>query len=184
MTNNVSLDRSLDGELDKILRAAIARVRVSIDTAQRLLASNFYGPAYVWAVRSVEVYLKEVILLPLFLETHYGDWRKARRSVRRLFGPGNWSRAIQKIEREYGPLDPMLTEDNENVWAVWKQVVVGMRGETVHGLVDPERSETEMVIKWAGMMTEQLSMRLIAARRHPLSDIFLQAIDQARKESS
>jgi len=184
MANSVSLDRALDGELDKIIRAAFARVRTSLDTARGLLASNFCGPAYVWAVRSVEVYLKEVVLLPLFLETNDGDWVKARKSIRRLFGSGNWSGAIKKIEQEYGPFKPMLTEDNENVWDAWKQTIVGRRGNAVHGLIDPERSETEMVIMWAGMMTEQLSMRLAAAGKHPLSDMVLQAIDRARGESS
>ena len=184
MMGSVSLDRSLNGELDKIIRAAFAQVRTSLDTARSLLASNFYGPAYVWAVRSVEVYLKEVVLLPLFLETNDGDWVRARKSIRKLFSSGNWSRAIKKIEEEYGPFDPMLTEDNKNVWDIWKQTIVGRRGDTVHGLVDTQRSETEIVVKWAEMMTEQLSMRLIAAGRHPLSDMILQVIDRARGESS
>ena len=184
MMGSVSLDRSLNGELDKIIRAAFAQVRTSLDTARSLLASNFYGPAYVWAVRSVEVYLKEVVLLPLFLETNDGDWVRARKSIRKLFRSGKWNEASKEINQAYGPLDSMLTENNDNVWDIWKQTIVGRRGDTVHGLVDTERSETEIVVKWAEMMTEQLSMRLVAAGKHPLSDMFLQLIDHARKELS
>ena len=68
-----------------------------------------------------------------------GRWKR----VRDAFEAGKWNRALRLIEKSYGPLDPMLTETGEEVWAVWKRVVVRYRGDIVHGIIDPSANEAE-----------------------------------------
>jgi hypothetical protein len=62
----MELDRSPRGFLDVTVQAAVRRCRESAGEARRLLEGGFPGPAYVWAVRSVEVFVKEVMLLRVF----------------------------------------------------------------------------------------------------------------------
>ena len=64
----MELDRSPGRILDVLIQTAIRRARSSIDQAHELVDAGFPGPAYVWAVRSIEIFVKEVMLLPLFLE--------------------------------------------------------------------------------------------------------------------
>jgi hypothetical protein len=176
------VDRSIDGRLDRLLRTAIIRARASLTFARRLLAANFPGPAYVWAVRSIEIFVKELMLLPLFLEQTDGDWNTAWIRVRDTFGAGKWNRTVRVIEESYGPLDPMLTETGEEVWSLWKSVIVRYRGDIVHGMADPPADEAEQVVAWADQLITQLTLRLIVAGKHPLHDLFVNAIDAARAE--
>jgi hypothetical protein len=110
--NRVSLDRTRGRQLDIIIQAAIRRSGQSRDTAKALLAGHFAGPAYVWAVRAIEMYVKEVMLLPLYLEASGGDWDQSWKSIRETFSSGKWNRALRAVEETYGPLDAMKTEDN------------------------------------------------------------------------
>jgi hypothetical protein len=145
------LDRSPGGYLDEILKAAVRRSRGAAAEAHRLLEAGFPGPAYVWAVRSIEVFVKEVMLLPLVLEEidlgADDHWEQAWKRVRELFGNGRWDLALRKVEEAYGNLDPMETDDGKDVWSVWKSRVVSRRGEIVHGFPsgagDPSLPEAE-----------------------------------------
>jgi hypothetical protein len=186
----MQLDKSPGKVFDVILKAAVLKSRVSIDQANRLLEDGFPGPAYVWAVRSVEIFVKEVMLLPLFLEEVPEDkdwdkvWNRARKRVERTFGSDNWEKAIAKVDEVYGPLDPMLTTEGENVWDVWRTVVIRRRGDTVHGkpvAQEVDADEAMVVVGWAEQTMTQLTLRLIAARKHPLSDLFVVAMEQARE---
>lgn len=176
------LDRSIGGRLDSLLRTASVRAHASLAVARGLLATDFAGPAYVWAVRSIEIFVKELMLLPLFLEQTNGDWDTAWKRVRATFKAGRWNPALRLIDAAYGPLDPMLTETGEDVWAVWKRVIVGYRGEIVHGVVEPSADETAQVVEWADQLMRQLTLRLIVAGKHPLHDLFVNAIETARSE--
>ena len=176
----MTLDRSLGGRLDSVVRAAIARSKLSLAEARALHDASFPNAAYVWAVRSVEIYIKEVMLLPLFLERREGDWRRAWRDTRDNFRSGNWRRAIRLVDEVYGPLDPMLTEDGTDVWDVWNKVVVGRRGDIVHGIAEASEEEAAAVLQWVEQMMVQLPLRLIVARKHPLHDFFMAALESAR----
>jgi hypothetical protein len=139
----------------------------------------------VWAVRSIEIFVKEVMLLPLFLEEAGGEWEEewpqAWKKGRDTFSSGKWNRALRLIDTSYGPLDPMLTDDNRDVWEVWKSTVVSRRGDIVHGFgFDPSPSDAEAVVLWANQMMDQLTLRLIVAKKHPLHDPFVAAIETAR----
>jgi hypothetical protein len=177
----MTLDRAGGGQLDQIIQAAIRRSRASAEDARGLLDAQLPGPAYVWAVRSVEIYVKEVMLLPLFLAKSDGDWDGSWRRVRETFRSGKWNRALRTIDESYGPLATMTTDDDRDVWDVWKSVVTNYRGEIVHGFRDPTIPEAEIVVAWANQMIGQLSMRLIAAGKHPLADLFKGALQEAQK---
>ena len=175
------LDRSLGGQLDMTIRNAIARSLASLEVARRLLSQGLAGPAYVWAVRSVEIYVKEVMLLPLYLEELEGDWTRARKKVRKTFGSSNWGKAIALVDSSFGPLDPMRTEEGQDVWEVWQSIVIRRRGEIVHGRDDPSVEDAATVVLWAGRMMEQLPLRLIVAQKHPLHDFFVAIIEKGRE---
>lgn len=183
-SGEMTVDRSLGGRLDGLVRTATAYSKSSLAEAQALLEAGFPSPSYVWAVRSVEIYLKEVMLLPLFLEQHDGDWRRAWRSIRNTFGSGNWRRAIREVDSAYGPLDPLLTEDGADVWDVWSTVVVGRRGDIAHGIAEASADEAASVLQWAEQMLIQLPLRLIVARKHPLHDFFTATLEAARSALS
>ena len=60
----MELNRAPGGFWDAIIRIAIKMSRDSAEEARQLLAAGFPGPAYVCAARSIEIFVKEVILLP------------------------------------------------------------------------------------------------------------------------
>jgi len=71
------------------------------------------------------MYVKEVTLLPLFLEASGGDWDQSWKSIRDTFSSGKWNRGQRAVEETYGPPDVMKTEDNRDVWEVWRYSFVG-----------------------------------------------------------
>ncbi len=179
MAERVDLDRSPGSQLEQIVQTAIGRSRASLNEAQRLRDGGFAGPAMVWAVRSVEIFTKEVMLLPHFLEVTHGDWKLSWRKVRRLFDDGNWKVVLTTVDDAFGPLEPMLTDDGKNVLDIWRTTVAGRRGSVVHGGSDSTPEEASLLVQWAEMMMTQLTLRLIHARKHPLADFFGHAIKTA-----
>jgi hypothetical protein len=184
----MDLDRRPGCFFDVTLRIAIKRSRDSAAEARRLLEAGFPSPAYVWAVRSVEIFVKEVMLLPLFLIEIEGKpdefdrvWGEARQRISDTFGSGRWDSALRKVDKAFGPLAPMRTDDGKEVWSEWKSKVVPRRGNTVHGRPtgdgDPSAAEAALVVQWADQMMDQLTLRLIATGTHPLHDLFVAAFD-------
>ncbi len=186
----MELDRRPGCFFDVTLRAAIRRSRDSAAEARRLLEAGFPGPAYVWAVRSIEIFVKEVMLLPLFLIEIEGTpdefdrvWDEAWQRIRDSFGSGRWDGALRKVDEAFGPLAPMRTDDGKDVWSEWKSRVVPRRGDTVHGRPtengDPSPAEAAHVVHWADQMMDQLTLRLVATGTHPLHDLFVAVFDSA-----
>ncbi|MHB1209962.1 MAG: hypothetical protein ACYC1I_09695 [Acidimicrobiales bacterium] len=178
-----SSDRTIGGELDMIIRTAISRSRRSLSLAEEMSAAGFHTSAFVWAVRSIEIFVKEVMLLPYFFEQTGGDFGASFKKAQKGLGASSWGRAMQIVDEQYGPLDPMVTDDGNEVWTEWKAKVVRRRGDFVHGVADAEQAEAELAITWAEMMMTQLTLRLIAAKRHPLHDLFVAVLisSQAQK---
>ena len=176
------VDRTPGGHLDSVIKISIRRAHNSADTAKKLLGAQLPGPAYVWAVRSIEIFVKEVMLLPVYLESSDGDWQNSWTKVRQLFDSGKWDRALREVENTYGRLTPMLTEDGKDVWQVWKSVVVGYRGDIVHGRAEPSQEDARVVVAWVEQMMLQLTMRLIADTTHPMHDLFVAGLDAARSQ--
>jgi len=153
----MELDRRPGCFFDVTLRAAIRRSRDSAAEDRRLPHAGFPGPAYVWAVRPIEIFVKEVMLLPVFLIEIEGTpgepdrvWDEAWQQIRKSFGSGRWNGALRKVEEAFGPLVPMRTDDGKDVWREWKSRVVPRRGVTVHGRLteigDPSSAETAHVV--------------------------------------
>ena len=56
--------------------------------------------------------------------------------------------------------------------------VIPRRGDIVHGWVEaPSTEETALVLLWAKQLMDQLRLRLIAAGKHPLHDLFVAALE-------
>jgi hypothetical protein len=119
------------------------------------------------------------MLLPLFLDLHDGDWTLAWSEVRRTFKSGRWGLAVRIIDQTFGPLVPMMTENNQNVWTVWNRIVVPLRGNVVHGVAEATSEEAATILAWADQMMLQLSLRLITAAKHPLHSFFVAALEEA-----
>jgi hypothetical protein len=186
----MELDRRPGCFFDVTVRVAIRRSRDSAAEARRLLDAGFPSPAYVWAVRSIEIFVKEVMLLPLFLIEIDGNpdefdrvWVEAWKRITNSFGSGRWDGALRKVEKAFGPLAPMRTDDDKDVWSEWRSKVVPRRANTVHGrpteIGDPSFAEAAQVVLWADQMMDQLTLRLIATGTHPLHDLFVAAFDSA-----
>jgi hypothetical protein len=150
------------------LTVAMDRSFDSLQTARRLRAAGFNGPAYVWAVRSVEIFVREFALLPAFISSGL-SFNQAYKKARSVLGGGNWVRAMARVVTEYGPIDPMLTTDDEDAWAVWGRQAPEVRGELVHGSAKGDASDAEVdsVIEWAEMLRQQLGIRLMLRPNHP-----------------
>ena len=167
--------------LNGVLTVAMGRCVTSLDTARQLTAAGFNGPAYVWAVRSVEIFMREFALLPYFLSSGRAfdeAWKKARRA---FGGGGDWNQAMATVENACGEIDEMLTTDDEDAWAMWKRHIPQRRGECVHGraLSDPSDSEVEHVIEWARMLVQQLGLRLMTKPNHPASIVITEFMRRA-----
>ena len=57
---------------------------------------------------------------------------------------------------------------------------MGKRGDIVHGVDEASTQEAELVVQWADQMLTQLKLRLIVAKKHPLHDVFISILEQAR----
>ena len=171
--------------MDRLIRGASRRASQSADEAQRLLGVGSAGPAYVWAVRSLEIFVKETMLLPLLLERSNENalddaWPHVWAQLRDTFRSGKWDRALRLVGQAYGPLAPMMTDSGEDVWSVWKNRVIPRRGDIAHGWVEaPSFEETALVLLWAKQLMDQLRLRLIAGGKHPLHDLFVAALEPA-----
>src|SRR2546430_13288952 len=86
-----------------------ARAQRSLSLSRNLLAADAPGPAFVWAVRAVEIFVRECLLFPHYYE-QAGDDRSAFRKAAKVFGSGEWTRSLAVATEAYGPLDAPLTE--------------------------------------------------------------------------
>jgi HEPN domain-containing protein len=93
MNANPSVDEAeFPLELGAFLNFAWDRANRSLDEAKRLREHGSYGPALVWAVRAGEIFTREFLLTPLFLDEKH-DVPDALRRARKVFGSGNWIKA-------------------------------------------------------------------------------------------
>lgn len=166
--------------LDQLLEVAHRRALLSLEAARELQSEGFADPAFVWAVRSVEIFTKEWMLAPAYM-THEGlDLSRAMKRASRKFGSSNWQAAFHEIERLCGPIDPMLTEANADAWLHWQKRAVTQRGDIVHGRpassATPE--EVSSVIAYAGQLIDQLTLRMLTTDRHPAGSRFRSALQR------
>lgn len=154
--------------LRQLMKVATTRSTDSLDAARLLHKQGFYDQAFVWAVRAVEIFMREFVLAPIYAETR--GWKKGLRKAGKTFGHGRWQPALLEVERLVGPLDEMLTESGENAYRHWEKRIVGQRGDIVHGLhgADATADETSIAIEFAEQLILQIKLRLIVSKTHPL----------------
>jgi hypothetical protein len=162
------------------MRAAWARAGATRAEARRLNELGHHAVAYVWAVRSAEILLRDFVLAPHFIELG-DDWDKAMRRGSSELGSSNWKGAFSKAEEWYGPFDTPMTEGDENAWAVWTSRVVRRRGDLVHGspVHEPDREEARDAIAFSERMATWYAQRLTTSERHPAGKAFREVLERS-----
>lgn len=155
------------------------RAAVSLNESRRLAKLGFTDPAFVWAVRAVEIFVRECLLFPLYYE-ELGDLGAAHKRACNVFGSGNWARALDVASKFYGPFDQPLTDADEDAWAHWRRVAVGNRGEVVHGRSTVSREEVEWVQSYGERFMSWWAQRLFVADRGPLRGVLIELIEEIR----
>src|SRR5262245_11148139 len=103
------------------------RAIVALEEARRLNVEGHPGPAFVWAVRAAEIFMRDFVLAPHFMLKGL-PWRKAWQKGSQVLGTSNWAKAFAKADEWYGPFDEPLTTDSRNAWKVWTKEAVLARG--------------------------------------------------------
>jgi hypothetical protein len=163
---------------EEFLKVASRRSGDSIQVARELLEMGYPSPAFVWAVRAVEIFYKEFLLAPYYYD---GDWARAVRKANKLFGSSNWDKAIAKVDEVFGPLDKMVTEVGNDALDVWIKQIVRIRGDIVHGRMNAESETAQLAVGYADQLITQLKLRVVVTRKHPFSEVFMGIIEQGRK---
>lgn len=159
--------------IQDLLNAAHGRAKRSLEEAEGLLGSGFPSPALVWAVRSVEIFIKEFVLAPAYLQHTDDDWMKALQKAGKKFGNSNWSGAYKEIERLCGPLDSMTTDTGEDAWTHWEKNAVWLRGSVIHGdfrsgADNATAEEATWAVQYAHQIFTQLTARILVTQKHPV----------------
>jgi len=157
------------------------RALAALEEARRLHDAEFHGPAYVWAVRAAEVFMRDFVLAPRFMLE--GDpWRKAWAKGSNVLGSSNWAKAFKSADRWYGPFDEPLTTDDRNAWKAWTKGAIIARGHVVHGhaIHPPTSDEAAGAIAFVDRLISWWTQRLITSDRHPAGQEFRDALDAAR----
>lgn len=166
----------------EFLPLAIKHTTESLETAKSLYAAGFSSPAFVWAVRSAEIFFREALLFPLEYE-RTGDVAEAFAATRELFGSGKWERSLRRVRESYGLTGTdhdALLESGEEAWGYWRREGVAVRGDVVHGRAEAERERAEWAIAFVERMRTWLTLRVITADDGPFAGLFIDIIEQAR----
>ncbi len=135
----------------------------------------------MWAVRSAEMLMREVLLMPHFM-AQGKSWDAARHHAIEVMGGSaqRWRRAFDLMADWYN-LDPALTEDNADAWAVWRTDLVRRRGDLVHGRMVPDATAAEAAeaINFVWQMVRWYAMRLMG-KDHPVGVQLREMLDGAR----
>lgn len=155
-------------------RATIARgfwakgmdvVHESLDTAARLREAGFPSAAYVWAVRSVEIFFRQCVALCSYYDEGE-DVLAAIDRATKFVGNGNWSRVWSLVDSLVEEIP--LTDTDEDAWAHWKRHAVSTRGDVVHGRREVGDADAQWAIQYAERIVSWVTQRLAVADRGPL----------------
>jgi hypothetical protein len=166
----------------ELLPLAIKHTTESLETAKSLYAAGFSSPAFVWAVRSAEIFFREALLFPLEYE-RTGDVAEAFAATRELFGSGKWERSLRRVRASYGLTGPdhdALLESGEDAWGYWRHIGVDVRGDAVHGRVEAEPERAEWAIAFVEQMRTWFTIRVMTAEEGPFAGLFIDMIEQVR----
>lgn len=158
------------------LKTATSRASRTRAEAHALLEAGFPCPALVWAVRGAEVFMRDFVLAPHFMEEG-DDWSTAMQKgsdVLENAGKRGWRKAFAAAEAWWGPFDEPLTGENDHAWEFWKEHVVARRGDIVHGraVADVDEEEAREVLAFVERMATWYPQRFLTSGKHPLSHEF------------
>jgi hypothetical protein len=171
------------------LRAAVSRAARSRAEAHGLLNAGYPGPALVWAVRAAELFMRDFVLAPHYMDEGL-DWAGSMKRGSDLLGnagQSGWRKALAAAEDWWGPFDEPLTEAGDNAWEFWNDHVVRRRGDIVHGrpVTDVTAEEAREVLAFVDRMSTWYPQRFLTSTTHPISREFRAIlrglVDDARK---
>jgi HEPN domain-containing protein len=166
------------------LPLAIENTRRSLESAQRLLDAGFSSPAFVWAIRSAEIFIREALLFPLEFEAT-GDVRASFSKVRGFHRSDQWSRSIARIREAYGlrgAHDTALTESGEDLFGAWSRDFVRPRAEVVHGRAEVDEAMARAAIAFTDRIRVWLTARIVGSDEGPLAGTLRNLFEQARAQ--
>lgn len=134
-----------DVDVELVRRLTVgARERAveALDEARALRRDGHPDPAFVWAVRAAEIFIRDFVLTPHYLLEGL-PWARASKRAAKVLGPSNWTKAFAKATEWYGPFDEPLTTDDRNAWEVWEKVAIRIRGDVIHGRTAQRVSDEE-----------------------------------------
>ena len=154
----------------------------SLATARALAAAGFPSPAFVWAVRSAEIFMREAVLFPYFYE-QTDDVPLAFRKAQQVFGNGSkWTKALAYVRDQFGlDLSDALTDDGRDAFAVWQTEGVMGRHSMAHGFAEATPEDAERAIAFVDRFIEYFSQRLVIADRGPLRGVLRSAFEEAKR---
>lgn len=174
------LTENLATDISDLMATAHSKARESLADAQVLYEAGHYSPAYVWAVRSIEILMKEFLLTPTYVGPDR-PWPAALKKAAKHFGDSGWDRGYKELAQSVGPIDQMLTDTDEDAWKHWQRVAVRTRGDVVHGRRSVDEAEARWVVAYARQLMTQLTMRMWASGVHPVSAVLMGALERARE---
>jgi hypothetical protein len=166
------------------LTAANGRVAKALETSRQLLDAGFPSAAFVWAVRAVEMFVREFLMAPAYFDGGgYAEWMRAMKKARKAFGRNNWRKARAVVEKEWGPIAPLLTESGDDVWQDWVDSAVLARHDVVHGNGEVTTEEVRAALEYAEALIPALRRQMLDTDKHPAGDLFLTQLKAALKAS-
>jgi hypothetical protein len=170
------------------LTAASSRAERCRAEARALLDNGFPSPALVWGVRAAEMFMRDFVLAPHFMEER-DDWPTAMRKGSEILwnaNQGGWQRAFDAAETWWGPFDEPLTEAGDHAWEFWKDSVVTRRGGVVHGrpVRDVDAEEAGEVLDFVDRMATWYAQRFLTSETHPIAREFRHVLDVLKKSPS
>jgi hypothetical protein len=167
----------------RLTQGGRSRAVAALEEARELTAGGFHGPAYVWAVRAAEVFMRDFVLAPHFMLEGL-SWPKAWARGSKVLGASNWAKAFAGANEWYGPFDEPLTTDNRNAWEAWTKGAIIFRGKVIHGEVihSPAADDVAQAIAFVDRLISWWTQRLITSDRHPAGQEFREALEAAREK--
>jgi hypothetical protein len=157
-------------------RATVARgfwsigmghVQQSLQCAERLAEAGFASPALVWAVRSVEIFFRQCVMVCVYYDEG-ADIESAIRRAEEFVGSGNWSKVWPMVEALLPKDEVPVTDRDEHAWDHWKRVAVGTRDKVVHGLEEVAPETGTWAAQYARRVVSWTTQRLAISDRGPL----------------
>lgn len=166
--------------VEEVIRTAQARTRNSLAEAQALAEAGHWDASFVWGARALEIYYREVLILPLYLAQGEPFDSALERAVN-VMKPG-WDRAHRELVGLLGkPVEPMLMDDDSDAWTYWTETVPDLRNAIVHGRpgVGASQRLARELLDFVWTMTLQLTLRMVTSGSHPLHDVVMRVLSDA-----